>query len=67
VFRSIGYKSIPMSHTPFDRRRGVIPNENGRVNDSGKKRREVVASGITFRFQNTNCLLHNYMNRILLL
>ena len=35
-----------MSHTPFDRRRGVIPNENGRVNDSGKKRREVVASGI---------------------
>ena len=26
-----------MSHTPFDMSRGVIPNENGRVNDSGKK------------------------------
>ncbi|XP_020613236.1 NADPH:adrenodoxin oxidoreductase, mitochondrial-like [Orbicella faveolata] len=35
VFRSIGYKSIPMSHAPFDMKRGVIPNENGRVNDSG--------------------------------
>lgn len=35
VFRSIGYKSISMSHAPFDKSRGVIPNENGRVNDSG--------------------------------
>ena len=35
-----------MSHAPFDLSRGVIPNENGRVNDLGKKHRQMVASGI---------------------
>ncbi|ESO87175.1 hypothetical protein LOTGIDRAFT_229321 [Lottia gigantea] len=32
VLRSIGYKSIPIDDAiPFDQKRGVIPNENGRV------------------------------------
>ncbi|PFX31886.1 NADPH:adrenodoxin oxidoreductase, mitochondrial [Stylophora pistillata] len=32
VFRSIGYKSIPVDdEVPFDMRKGVIPNINGRV------------------------------------
>ena len=31
-----------MSHAPFDMSRGVIPNENGRVNDSGKNCRHLV-------------------------
>lgn len=32
VFRSIGYKSIPIDdHVPFDSRKGVVPNINGRV------------------------------------
>jgi len=38
VFRSIGYKGIGLDGVPFDERRGVIPNEGGRVTDpdSGK-------------------------------
>jgi ferredoxin/flavodoxin---NADP+ reductase len=33
VFRSIGYKGIGLEGVPFDERRGVIPNEGGRVTD----------------------------------
>jgi ferredoxin/flavodoxin---NADP+ reductase len=33
VFRSIGYKGIGLEGVPFDERRGVIPNEGGRVVD----------------------------------
>ena len=33
VFRSIGYKGIPMPDVPFDTKRGVIPNFEGRVTD----------------------------------
>ncbi len=35
VLRSIGYKGIPIDGIPFDERRGVIPNEGGRVVDEG--------------------------------
>jgi ferredoxin--NADP+ reductase len=35
VLRSIGYKGIPIDGIPFDERRGVIPNEGGRVVDDG--------------------------------
>lgn len=31
VFRSVGYKGMSMSGVPFDDRRGVVPNANGRV------------------------------------
>eukprot|EP00897_Mesotaenium_endlicherianum_P002229 jgi/Mesen1/2033/ME000148S01135 len=31
VLRSIGYKSLPVPGLPFDSRRGVVPNESGRV------------------------------------
>jgi ferredoxin/flavodoxin---NADP+ reductase len=31
VFRSIGYKGIPLEGLPFDERGGVIPNEGGRI------------------------------------
>ena len=33
VFRSIGYKGIGLDGVPFDERRGVIPNDAGRVID----------------------------------
>ena len=33
VFRSIGYKGIPITGVPFDQKRGVIPNIDGRVMD----------------------------------
>jgi ferredoxin/flavodoxin---NADP+ reductase len=36
VFRSIGYKGIPLPGLPFDDRRGVIPNEGGRIADEGE-------------------------------
>lgn len=35
VLRSIGYKGIALEGIPFDERRGVIPNEGGRVIDPG--------------------------------
>jgi ferredoxin--NADP+ reductase len=38
VFRSVGYRGIAVAGLPFNERRGVIPNESGRVSDvEGKK------------------------------
>jgi ferredoxin--NADP+ reductase len=39
VFRAVGYKGIGLEGIPFDERRGVIPNEGGRVvePESGKQ------------------------------
>jgi ferredoxin--NADP+ reductase len=34
VFRSIGYKGVPLDGLPFDERAGVIPNQDGRVIDA---------------------------------
>jgi ferredoxin/flavodoxin---NADP+ reductase len=33
VFRSIGYRGVPLEGLPFDEQRAVIPNEAGRVSD----------------------------------
>lgn len=33
VFRSVGYQGTPLPGLPFDERRGVIPNRDGRVLD----------------------------------
>jgi ferredoxin/flavodoxin---NADP+ reductase len=33
VFRAIGYRGIPLPGLPYDERRGVIPNDGGRVTD----------------------------------
>jgi len=35
VFRSIGYRGVPLDGVPFDERRAVIPNEGGRITDGG--------------------------------
>lgn len=35
VFRSIGYKGLPIVGVPFDEKRGVFPNELGRILDQG--------------------------------
>lgn len=37
VFRSIGYKGLPLPGLPFDDRAGLIPNEKGRVIDPQTK------------------------------
>jgi len=31
VFRSVGYHGVPLAGLPFDQKRGVVPNECGRV------------------------------------
>jgi ferredoxin--NADP+ reductase len=33
VFRSVGYRGVPLDGLPFDQRSGVIPNSAGRVTD----------------------------------
>jgi ferredoxin/flavodoxin---NADP+ reductase len=47
VLRSIGYKGVPVEGAPFDERRGVIPNEAGRVKDpeSGEQVPGLYATG----------------------
>ncbi len=37
VFRSIGYKGIPLPNVPFDERKGIIPSRDGRVIDPVSK------------------------------
>ncbi|KAG0008764.1 hypothetical protein BGZ80_003075, partial [Entomortierella chlamydospora] len=37
VFRSIGYKSVGIKDVPFDERKGVIPNMDGKVLDADQK------------------------------
>lgn len=34
LFRSIGYKGVPIPGVPFDERKGVFPNDEGRIKDS---------------------------------
>ncbi|MFP4500706.1 MAG: FAD-dependent oxidoreductase [Candidatus Hydrogenedentota bacterium] len=36
VFRSIGYRGLPMPGVPFNTRWGTIPNEGGRVTEAGE-------------------------------
>ncbi|MFN8448203.1 MAG: FAD-dependent oxidoreductase [Anaerolineae bacterium] len=38
IFRSIGYKGLPVSGVPFDQRAGVIPNAQGRIIDPDNTR-----------------------------
>ena len=37
VFRSVGYRGIPIAGVPFDERAGKIPNAEGRVQDAATK------------------------------
>lgn len=38
VFRSVGYRGVAIPGVPFDERRGVVPNEKGRVLDEAAGR-----------------------------
>ena len=38
VFRSVGYRGVALPGVPFDDRRGVIPNDHGRVIDPAQNR-----------------------------
>lgn len=47
VFRSVGYRGLPLEGIPFDDRRGIVRNEAGRVvDDSGPRVGEYVAGWI---------------------
>ena len=35
VFRSVGYRGVALADVPFDERRGIVPNEKGRIIDPG--------------------------------
>ncbi len=37
VFRSVGYRGVPLPNVPFDDRRGVIANDEGRVLDADRQ------------------------------
>ena len=47
VFRAVGYRGVPLPGLPFDQRRGLIPNDSGRVVDAetGERVPGVYASG----------------------
>jgi len=45
VFRSVGYKGVALPGVPFDERRGVVPNERGRITDGGAKAPGLYATG----------------------
>jgi len=45
VFRSIGYRGIPLEGVPFDERSGTVPNELGRVLEGGEPRQGEYAVG----------------------
>ncbi len=36
LFRSVGYRGIPIDGVPFDDKKGIFPNQDGRVTDNGK-------------------------------
>ncbi len=35
LFRSVGYRGLPLPGLPFDEQRGVVPNDHGRAIDQG--------------------------------
>lgn len=45
VFRSIGYKGVPIPGVPFDAKNGVIPNKDGRVLNEGAVVPRLYAAG----------------------
>jgi ferredoxin--NADP+ reductase len=47
VFRSVGYRGVALPDVPFDERRGIIPNDKGRVTDpaSGRAMTGLYAAG----------------------
>jgi len=45
VFRSVGYRGIAIPGVPFDDKRGVFPNEDGRVLSNGSAAPGIYAAG----------------------
>lgn len=45
IFRSVGYKGLALEGVPFDDKKGVIPNEKGRVLENGSPKPGLYTSG----------------------
>jgi ferredoxin--NADP+ reductase len=73
VLRAIGYKGTPFPELPFDDRRGVIPNMQGRIADEGYGRpgvyvtgwikrgcRGIIGSNKKCARESVDCLLEDY-------
>ncbi|HEX6791944.1 MAG TPA: NADP oxidoreductase, partial [Candidatus Krumholzibacteria bacterium] len=45
LFRSVGYRGVPLAGVPFDEKNGVIPNLEGRVMENGAPVRGLYAAG----------------------
>lgn len=45
VFRSVGYRGLPLPGVPFDTKAGIVPNAAGRVTQDGKVLPGVYVSG----------------------
>jgi ferredoxin--NADP+ reductase len=47
VFRSVGYRGVPLAGLPFDETRGIIPNDMGRIvsPDTGESERGLYVAG----------------------
>ncbi|HEX3594140.1 MAG TPA: FAD-dependent oxidoreductase [Polyangiaceae bacterium] len=45
VFRSVGYRGVPIDGLPFDEKQGVVPNREGRVLRNGELLPNVYVSG----------------------
>jgi len=37
VFRSVGYRGVALTGVPFDDRRGIVPNDQGRITDPASR------------------------------
>lgn len=46
VFKSVGYRSIGLPGLPFDEKRGLIPNESGRILESSSTPRSATIPGL---------------------
>ncbi len=44
-FRSVGYRGVPIAGVPFDDKKGIFPNINGRITQDGKPVTGLYASG----------------------
>ena len=44
-FRSVGYRGVAIPGVPFDEKRGVFPNERGRITDGGSVMAGMYAAG----------------------
>jgi ferredoxin--NADP+ reductase len=45
VFRSVGYRGVPIPGVPFDERRGVFPNQDGRIQNGVSRVPGLYAAG----------------------